>query len=162
MTYNYKKQKKQARRGVPLIEDDFYDPYKRSGPGDQNGGTGGTTYQSTHGLGDSGFGGHRFTTKRNPGKLGPFDDSNEDSISDFPTDSDGGDNGGSNRDTSKPQMENGFSWYSPQDPNGPGTQMMKNLNSDNNLDREQGMLSRMSPLSSFNVFQEIKSKRNKK
>ena len=156
----YNKINKEARGNSPVMDYPFQgDPYIRSKPGDQNSDKP-VSNRATHGLGDSGYGGHRFTKNRNPGNLGIFDDSDEDTKGEFGSAHDGGDAGGSNVDTMKPKMENGWSWYSEDSPLSLSRQMITNINSDN-PDRHPRMLSNMNDSISNDVFDEFRKRRQK-
>ena len=156
---NWYKSKKLARRGFPLIDEWGYDPYKKSKPGDQNGGQG-ISYQTR--PGETGFGSNYTKTKGPKGvDLGMSQDTDDSEMLDLPSAHDGEDATKTNdgKIPNNTEHGNGFGekgwepWFDDGFPE----------NSDK-YDEHPNMLSRMDGVQSGfqrNVYDELVSKRKK-
>lgn len=156
--YNKLKINKESRRGWPLIDQEHYDPYTRSKPGDQNGGEGGTSYLSA--PGSTGLGSNYTKTKGPKGvDLGMSQDIDDSEMPDLPSATDGLDPSKSNDGRTPDNTEYGLGfgekgwepWY---DDNFP--------ESSDNYDKNTSMKGGSPRGNSFrNVYDELVSKRKK-
>lgn len=147
---------KEARQSWPIMNAPSYDPYKKNGPGDQNGGTG-VSYRSR--PGSTGLGTDDTYTKGPKGvDIGRFPDSERSEMLDLMHGTDGVDPTKTNEGRTPGDTEYGLGfgekgwepWY---DDNFPE-------NSDK-YDEHPAMLSRMPSKLHRSVFDELASKRKK-
>lgn len=157
----YNKIDKKARGNSPVMDHPAPgSPYIRSKPGDQNGDKP-VTDRATHGLGDSGYGGHSRTDDRNVGQVGIQNDDHEDTVPEFGGSHDYGKGTGESDGKGNSDL-NSRPWFSDNDPNGPTQYMLNNLPDSDNLDKHPSMLGSMNDGGyQGEVFDEIRQKRKK-
>jgi len=147
---------KESRRGTPLMSDPATgNPYTKNKPGDQNGG-GGVSYQASPGEEGVGLSPDRGI-KGLSGKIGLGEDADRAEGPDLPMAHDGGDKGGSNSDTLRPNFEDSSGLFSEDSPIGSNRQKIDQVNSDN-PDMEDAMLSNM-PSATSKHFDELRDRR---
>ena len=159
--YNKKKTIKEARGlgGTPLINDP-HKGYKKSKPGDQNGGDG-VTYQLS--PGSTGFGSDDTATKGPKGvDIGRGRDSERSEMMDLMGDHDGDySSWESNKATQMRSDQNSTPWFDESSPLGREQQVADYFSDSDKPDKHPSQLSRMTGISSDSVFDEIVTKRKK-
>ena len=160
MSWYKNKQIKESIKSTPRINGPIKNPYKKDGPGDQNGGDG-VSYQAS--PGETGFGSNYTKTKGPKGvDLGFSQDTDDSEMPDLMGDHDGGFSSWESSEATRYRSEqNSSPWFDERSPLGREQQVANYFSNSDKQDKHPAQLSRMTNISSDSVFDEIVSRRKK-